>query len=71
MDEVVSPMVNEMCKAFNRDIVSAFIEKTVVNVNSTVLPENDFYDIFKEIYPTYSTLWRARDNYIVMVLNKK
>lgn len=71
MDEVVSPMVNEMCKALNRDIVSAFLGKTVVNVNSAVLPEEDFYGVFKESYPSYSTLWRARDNYIVLVIDKK
>lgn len=70
LDEVVTPMVKEMFKAFNRDILSAFLPNALVNINSTILPERDFYAMFKEIYPDYSMLWRTDHGYIALCINK-
>lgn len=71
IDDVMSPMVKEMFKTFNRDVMEKFVTKRLINLNSTVLPENDFYKCFKEVYPDYSTLWRADYGYIVFCVSKK
>ena len=70
LDEVMTPMVKEMFKAFNRDILLAFLPSTLVNFNSTILPEHDFYNMFKEVYPDYSMLWRTDHGYIALCISK-
>ncbi|MDE5742350.1 MAG: hemerythrin domain-containing protein [Oscillospiraceae bacterium] len=70
LDEVMTPMIKEMFKAFNRDILSAFLPHALVNFNSTVLPERDFYAMFKDVYPDYSMLWRTDNGYIALCINK-
>lgn len=70
IDEIVAPMVKEMFKAFNRDMLTAFLPHTLVNFNSTVLPERDFYASFKEVYPDYSMLWRSDYGYMALCIDK-
>ncbi len=70
IDEIVTPMIKEMFKAFNRDVLTAFLPNTLVNFNSTVLPEKDFYASFKDIYPDYSMLWRTEHGYMALYINK-
>lgn len=70
LDEIMTPMVKEMFKAFHRDLLSAFLPHTLVNFNSTILPEHDFYAMFKEVYPDYSMLWRTDNGYIALCISK-
>lgn len=70
LDEIIAPMVKEMFKAFHKDFMLAFLPYTLVNINSTVLPERDFYNMFKEVYPDYSTLWRTDNGYIALCVSK-
>lgn len=70
LDDVMAPMVKEMFKAFNRDMLSAFLPHTLVNLNSTVLPQNDFYAGFRNVYPDYSMLWRSDYGYIALCISK-
>lgn len=70
LDEIIAPMVKEMFKTFHRDFLMAFLPHTLVNINSTVLPENDFYAVFKDVYPDYSTLWRTDNGYIALCVSK-
>ncbi|MCM1480951.1 MAG: hypothetical protein NC085_14705, partial [Muribaculaceae bacterium] len=70
LDEVLKPMVKEMFKTFDRDVMEQFVDGRLINFNSTILPERDFYNCFKEVYPHYSTLWRADSGYIIFCVNK-
>lgn len=70
LDEIIAPMVKEMFKAFHKDIMMAFLPYKLENINTTVLPERDFYAIFKEAYPDYSTLWRTDNGYIALCVSK-
>lgn len=70
LDEIMAPLVKEMFKTFHRDVMTAFLPHTLININSAILPEHDFYAMFKEVYPDYSMLWRTDNGYIVLCINK-
>lgn len=70
LDEIMAPMVKEMFKAFNRDMLTAFLPHELTNFNSTVLPEKDFYACFKEVYPDYSMIWRTDHGYMALCIDK-
>lgn len=70
LDEIIAPMVKEMFKAFHKDVMMAFLPYKLENINSTALPERDFYAAFKQAYPDYSTLWRTDNGYIALCVSK-
>ena len=70
LDEVMAPMVKVMFKTFHKDVMMAFLPHKIENTNTTVLPERDFYAMFKNAYPDYSTLWRTDNGYIALCVSK-
>lgn len=71
IDEIMAPMINEIFKTFNRDIMLAFLPRGIENINSTKLPEREFYASFNEVYPDHSMLWRSDCGYMAICVNNK
>lgn len=70
IDEIMVPLITEMFKTFNRDIMFSFLPYSIENTNSTALPESDFYEGFKDVYPDHSMLWRNECGYMAICVNK-
>ena len=70
LDSVMLPMLSEMLKSFNMEVMMAFINEAPARKESKAIPEENFYAQYDKIYPDYSMLWRTYCGYLAFT-NKK
>lgn len=71
LDAVMLPLVTEMMKSFNYEVMMAFLNNSVTRKSSQVIQNGDFYKSFEHSYPDYSMLWRTESGFIAMGVKKK
>ncbi|MCM1334826.1 MAG: bacteriohemerythrin [Bacteroides sp.] len=62
--EVMLPLVVELLKSFNADVIMAFSPSGIKHADGFVVRSADFYKLFSSEYPTHSTLWRTAFGYL-------
>ncbi len=71
LDEVMSPMVYEIFRAFNSAVIKAFVSESLVEISGNVIKSREFYDSFENVYPEYTLLWQTADGYLAFCIRKK
>lgn len=69
--EVMLPLVVELLKSFNAEVMMAFVQDELTNVNGRVIRSADFYKSFSVEYPKYTTLWRTAFGYMAFCVKVK
>lgn len=59
LDCVMLPVLSEMLKSFNMEVMMAFLNEAPARKGSQAIPEKNFYAQFDHVYPDYSMLWRT------------
>lgn len=70
LDSVMLPMLSEMLKSFNMEVMMAFLNETPERTESKAIPEKSFYAQYEKVYPDYSMLWRTYCGYIAFSVKK-
>lgn len=71
LDEVILSMVSEMFRSFNLEVMMAFMRDSFTSLESRTMPNDEFYKIFENKYPSYSMLWRTEYGYMALCISKK
>ncbi len=64
MNAVMSSVLSEMLKSFNMEVMMAFLNGSLNNIKSRIMPSSEFYASYEKSYPSYTMLWRTTCGYI-------
>lgn len=70
LDAVMLPVVSEMLKSFNLEVMMAFLNDSLTETSSRVISKESFYETFESSYPDHTVLWRTDYGYIVFCVRK-
>lgn len=71
LDAVMLPLVTEMVKSFDYEVMMAFLNDAVKCTNTRVIRNGDFYRAYETVYPDYSMLWRTEGGFIAFGIRKR
>lgn len=68
LDSVMLPLVSEMMKSFNLEVIMALFNAPPDNKESKAIPHDRFYAQYDSVYPEYSMLWKTNCGYLAFTI---